>query len=219
MTPRRRDYDENFENEEDGYEGRDDFGSDQPVELEGTSAGEVLGLLNNAITMVASAKQVPLTATAWITKDEMLEILEEARQALPEELRSARWLLKERDDHLRRAQQEAQEIIAEAKVQAERMVERTEVVRQAKRHAQEIVEEAYSQARKLKNEAEDYCDRKLAAFEIALNDVLKVVQAGRNKLSVRPLSIPSNESDIGETGAGSEAEAAFFDQDDELDEE
>ncbi len=219
MTPRRRDYDENFENEEDGYEGRDDFGSDQPVELEGTSAGEVLGLLNSAITMVASAKQVPLTATAWITKDEMLEILEEARQALPEELRSARWLLKERDDHLRRAQQEAQEIIAEAKVQAERMVERTEVVRQAKRHAQEIVEEAYSQARKLKNEAEDYCDRKLAAFEIALNDVLKVVQAGRNKLSVRPLSIPSNESDIGETGAGSEAEAAFFDQDDELDEE
>ncbi|NNN22211.1 MAG: hypothetical protein HKL80_09460, partial [Acidimicrobiales bacterium] len=89
----------------------------------------------------------------------------------------------------------------------------TEIARQAKKRAQETIEQAEANARHLQREAEDFCDRKLAAFEIALNEVGKVVKAGRDRLAVRPISMPKNEENLGETGMGTEAEAAFFDQD------
>ena len=59
--------------------------------------------------------------------------------ALPEELRQARWLLKEREEFLAQARREAEDIIEAGRVQAERMVERTEVVREARRVAQQVI--------------------------------------------------------------------------------
>ena len=71
---------------------------------------------------------MPLSASVMLNRDEFGEILQDAIDGLPEELRQARWLLKERDEVLERAEHEATRIIDVARVRAERMVERTEVV-------------------------------------------------------------------------------------------
>ena len=80
-----------------------------------------------------AARSMPLSASVMLNRDEFGEILQDAIDGLPEELRQARWLLQERDEVLERAEHEAERIIDVARVRAERMVERTEVVRGAPR--------------------------------------------------------------------------------------
>jgi vacuolar-type H+-ATPase subunit H len=115
---------------------------------------------------------------------------------MPDELRQARWLLKERDEFLAEKGREADALLEEVRVQAERMVQRTEIVRQANHVAQRILDDANEEARRLRHEAEDYADQKLASFEIVLDRTMKTVQAGREKLQVTPLP----KVEIGEGG-------------------
>jgi F0F1-type ATP synthase membrane subunit b/b' len=144
-------------------------------------------LVRAVLDLVLNAKAMPLSASVLVSRDEVAELLQEALERMPEELRQARWLLKERDAFLAERQREADALLEEVKVQAERMVQRTEIVRQANLAAQRIVDDANEEARRLRHEAEDYADQKLASFEIVLDRTLKTVQAGREKLQVTPL--------------------------------
>ena len=167
-------------------------------------------LLRRVIEVVSNAKSVPLSSSVMITKDEVLELLEDAVERLPDELRQARWMLKEREEFLNKVAREGDDILEAARVRAERMVERQEIVREARHTAQRLMDEARDEARRLRLEAEDYCDQKLAAFEIVLERTLKTARAGREKLSVTPAPADRPEVALTEEPAASEA---FFDQD------
>lgn len=132
--------------------------------------------------MIENARDVPLSASSMISKDEVLGLIDEALESLPEELRAARWLLKEREEFLARTRHEAEDIIDQARTRAERMVQRTEVVKAAEQRAYDIVDAAQADARRLRHEVEDFCDQKLASFEIVLERTQKLVGAGRAKL-------------------------------------
>lgn len=132
--------------------------------------------------VIEAARPVPLSASSMIAKEEVLELVDEALQQLPEELRAARWLLKEREEFLARTRHEADEILEQARARAERMVQRTEVVKAAEARAYEIVDTARADARRLRHEVEDFCDQKLASFEIVLDRTQTLVAAGRAKL-------------------------------------
>jgi len=155
--------------------------------------------------LLENARAMPLSASVMVNREEFGELLADAIEGLPEELREARWLLKERDDVLERARREADRIVESASVRAERMVERTEVVREARRTSEAIIEHAERQAAQMRHEAEDYVDRKLAAFEVVLDRTLQQVHKGRERLQVQiePADIVDDEDDV----------AAFFDQD------
>jgi hypothetical protein len=168
---------------------------------------DVETLLHRVIDIVTNARPMPLSASVMINRDELLEILDEAIARMPEELRSARWLLKERDEFLAKVQREGDDILDAARVRAERMVERTEVVRTARHTARQVMEDADESARRLRHEAEDFCDQKLAQFEIVLDRTMRQVQAGRSRLSTVPLHGDEPESDEDLAAAG------FFDQD------
>ena len=153
-----------------------------------------------------------------VGRDELLAVLQGALDQLPDELRRARWLLKERDEFLQQRQREADELLEEVRAQAERMVQRTEIVRQANQVAQRIVTDARAEARRLRHEAEDYCDQKLASFEIVLERTTKTVQAGREKLQLTPAPSPEEMRATTIAGPGGRQrrrpEGGFFDQDD-----
>ncbi len=189
-------------------------------------AGEELdaeALIRSALDLVQTAKAMPLSASVLVSREELAELLQAALDRMPDELRQARWLLKEREEFLAEKGREADALLEEVRVQAERMVQRTEIVRQANHVAQRILDDANEEARRMRHEAEDYADQKLASFEIVLDRTMKTVQAGREKLQVTP--IPN--IDIGEGGLTSVAPPAnangaqgrtdepegFFDQD------
>jgi dsDNA-specific endonuclease/ATPase MutS2 len=155
-----------------------------------------------------TARSVPMSASVMVNRDDLLLLVDDAVTGLPEELRQARWLLKEREEFLAKARREAEDIIDAGRAQAERMVERTEVVREARRRAQQVVDDAEAQARALKHEAEDYIDQKLASFEVVLDRTMQAVHKGRERLQV-VVDLP--EAEVVPDG---EEGGAFFDQDD-----
>lgn len=158
--------------------------------------------------VIEAARPVPLSASSMIAKEEVLDLVDEALTHLPEELRAARWLLKEREEFLSRTRHEADEIIDQARARAERMVQRTEVVKAAEARAYEIVDTAQAEARRLRHEVEDFCDQKLASFEIVLERTQKLVGAGRSKLQGTNLLA---EAAAAAAEDGSEVEVEFDD--------
>jgi hypothetical protein len=150
--------------------------------------------------VIDAARPVPLSASSMISKEEVLELIDEATARLPEELRAARWLLKEREEYLARVRHEGDEILEQARARAERMVQRTEVVKAAEQRAYQIVDTAETDARRLQHEVEDFCDQKLASFEIVLERTMTLVSAGRAKLQGANL--------LGESGTDEELDHA-----------
>jgi len=168
-------------------------------------------LLRRVMDVINNTRPMPLSSSHLLNnKDEVIELLEDALGRLPDELRQARWLLKEREEFLARTQREADEIIEVARSQAARMVQKTEIVREAQLFAQRTVDKATEEASRLRNEAEDYCDQKLAQFEIVLQRTLKTVHSGREKLQVTPLP-EATEGDI--DYVADTTEIGVFDQD------
>jgi hypothetical protein len=158
--------------------------------------------------LLESSGTVPFSSSPRVNRDELLALIDEALENLPEELKRARWLLKERTEFLARAEKEAQQIIEAAAVQAERMVERDEVVRAARRHADALVEDAEARSRNLQHEAEDYVDQRLAAFEVVLDRTMATVRRGREQLQVHTGSPALEEAEL-----PADDEPGFFDQD------
>jgi hypothetical protein len=145
--------------------------------------GDVEALLRRLHELIESARPAPLsTQQVKVDRDELLDLLDQAIERLPDEVRSARWLLKERDEFLARTQREADDILAAARGQAERMVQRSEVMKAAEAKARRVVEKARAEASRQRNEADDFCDKRLAQFETVLERTMRVVTAGRAKL-------------------------------------
>lgn len=179
--------------DDDGYEYDDDYdtdGYDEPAESASSrnplrrrqQPVDSESLLQRVVDIVAGARSLPLSASVSINRDEVLDLLEEVQQRLPDELREARWLRKEREEYLGKMRADGDEILEAARAHAERMVQRQEVVKAAEHRARRIVDGAQAEARRLRLEVEDFCDQKLAGFEIVLERTMKTVAGGRQKL-------------------------------------
>ena len=147
-----------------------------------TPGSDVEHMLRRLHELVASARPMPLSTSVMVNRDEVLDLLDETMERLPDELRAARWLLKEREEFLAKVKREGEDILDQARTRAERMVQRTEVVKSSEARARKIIDAANDDAAQLKNEVEDFCDQKLASFEIVLERTIKLVGAGRQKL-------------------------------------
>jgi len=132
--------------------------------------------------LIEEAKAVPLSSSAVINREEFLELLAQLKQEVPDEIRQARWMSRDRDELLGRARKEAERIIAEGREQRDRLLSRTEIVHAAEREAERITDKAKERSAKMRLEAEDYIDQKLAGFEILLSKTIATVERGRAQL-------------------------------------
>jgi vacuolar-type H+-ATPase subunit H len=107
------------------------------------------------------------------------------RATIPEEIKQARWIVKERQEMLAEAKREAERIIKEARDEQARLINEEEVVRQAEREAEQIVEEARTREREIRLGAEDYADDILNTLEVNLQKFTAAVQRGRDRLAGR----------------------------------
>jgi vacuolar-type H+-ATPase subunit H len=133
--------------------------------------------------IVREAKSMPLSSSALLNRDEVLEMLQQMQEELPEEIKQARWVVKDREDLLGKARAEAERIVAEAREDQLKMARREEVVERARQEGERILDEAEDRARQIRKEAEDYVDAKLAQFEIALRKILEDSQVAAKGLA------------------------------------
>ena len=102
---------------------------------------DVLVLIDKLDDLVHNAKPGPLTDQVRVDKEEIYDILDQMRATIPEEIKQARWIVKERQEMLAEAKRESDRILGEAREQAVREASQTEIVKLAERQAQEIVED------------------------------------------------------------------------------
>ncbi len=143
---------------------------------------DVEAKLHHLERLVGGAKTVPLSASVMLNRAEIDGIVADLREALPDELTQARWVVKERDEILERAQVDADEILSDARTERDRLISQQAVVQGADAEAERVVGDAREHARRIRLEAEDYVDAKLANFEVVLHKTLSAVERGRHKL-------------------------------------
>ena len=133
--------------------------------------------------MVEEARGVPLSASCVVHRGEMLELLDEARAALPTDLESAQKLLAARDAIIEEGRVSAEQMIAMAREDVARMVEQTSIVQMARDEARKILDEARTLGEQEKQEVEEYIDGRLATLEVILNKTQDAVARGRERLA------------------------------------
>jgi len=146
---------------------------------------DILVLIDKLDDLVHNAKGVPMTDQVRIDRDEIYDVLDQMRATIPEELKRARWIVKERQDMLAEANRESDRIIGEAREQAMQLASQTEIVRLAEKQAQDIIEDAKRQARETRLEMEDWADSILSTLEVNLEKFLGAVKRGRERLHER----------------------------------
>src|SRR5262249_24690481 len=134
---------------------------------------DLAGRLQQLEDMVRDAKSMPLSSSALLNRDEVLEMLTEMRESLPEEIEQDRGIGKDHGELLAKARHEAERIVEQAREDQLRMARKEDVVARAQEEADRIVAEAEQQANDARSEAEGYVDAKLAQFEIGLRKILE----------------------------------------------
>lgn len=147
---------------------------------------DVLVLIDKLDDVIHNARSVPLTDSVMIDREEIYDILDQMRSTIPEEIKQARWIVKERQDMLAEAKQEAERVLHDAQQRAEQLAAETEIVRLAERNAQQIMEDARDREREVRLGAEDYADDVLGNLELNLERFLAAVRRGRERLQGQP---------------------------------
>ena len=144
---------------------------------------DLAGRMQQLEEMVRDAKSMPLSSSALLNRDEVLEMLVEMQESLPEEIKQARWIVKDREELLGKARQDAERIVEQAREDQLRMARKEDIVHRAEEEADRIVAEAEQQAMDARAEAESYVDARLAQFEIALRRILEEAQSTTRALA------------------------------------
>ncbi len=138
--------------------------------------------LDELTVMVEDAKSMPLSASCVLNRAQLLDLIEEIRQLLPESVYRADELLADREAVVLDGRREADRILENARTQADRMVSEHEVYLAAVAESNALKAETAAETARMRAETDDYIDAKLATFEITLQKTLQTVDRGRERL-------------------------------------
>lgn len=144
--------------------------------------GAIFETLEELITEIEEARAVPLSNSVMIHQEDVLDRLHQAVEDLPEELRAARWMVRERESYIARTNEKAREVVANARAEAERLVSENYIVQEAVAEANALVRNAESEGRRIRLEAEDFAERHLAEAEAVLGELYRYVTEARAEL-------------------------------------
>lgn len=128
------------------------------------------------------ASKFPLSNKIIIEKDDILDIINDIRLKLPDELNQANWVAKERQRILSEAQTEADQLLEKAKMQQDGLLDDNEIVKMASDKAEEILHNAESKARQMKENSIDYSDNLLAKLEENVAQISSIIDSNRKEL-------------------------------------
>lgn len=143
---------------------------------------DILDIVDDLIVHLHEAKTMPLSTNALVDREDFLDKLERLRAILPDELRAARWMVREREAFIARTNEKAREIVDKARAEAEEKVSESSIVAEAVEEANILVRRAEGDARRLRLEAEDEIEKKLQQVEALLVDVMSQVHNARDEL-------------------------------------
>ena len=167
--------------------------SDEPVDVSvedeieiseqqaGTEVGDLQEMVDDLIVRVHEAKSIPLSGNAMVDRDKILGLLEKINAALPDELKAARWMVREREAFIARTNEKARGIVEKARNEADELVANSNILAESVEEANMLVRRAEGEARRLRLETEDEIEKKLQIVEGLLVETMAQIQAARNE--------------------------------------
>ena len=150
---------------------------------------DTLGLLTELEDIIDKGVAVPFSGRCLLDKEELLEIIQEIRLKLPTDLEQAKWIKAERQNIINDARKEAEEIIKAANDKLVAMVDENEITKKATQAASEIMDSANAEANAAKESSYQYADYLLENVENVvvktirdLEQCISIVKDNRNQL-------------------------------------
>jgi vacuolar-type H+-ATPase subunit H len=135
-----------------------------------------------------------------VKEDEMMELIDQVRFNLPDEIKQANWTVSEQQRIITEAHAEAARIMSRANERAEETASEHEILRRAERHSAQVVKDAQAKSDQIIREAEGYALEQLKQLEAHLGRTLATVRRGVEALQTNQ---PPSQDDSGESAAGS----------------
>lgn len=139
---------------------------------------DILQLIDRLEELFNESKNVPFTKNVMVDEDRMLDIIDQMRIAIPEEVKKAQQLLGQRDRVLAQAQEEANRTLELARQKADQMVTKDMIAVEAQRRADMLMAQARTQADGIRADADDYVLDSLHQLESELERNLNQVRNG-----------------------------------------
>jgi cell division septum initiation protein DivIVA len=151
------------------------------LEKEGTNTADILVLVDRLESILGAGWRVPFTNKAVIDEQALLDVIDQMRIAVPDEIKQAKRITQERERFLAQAQADAEQIITEGRAKAVAMLQDRELSKSSEARAQVVVDEAKKEAARIRNEADVYS---LGVLSDLLAEVTKQQQTAQNGVDV-----------------------------------
>lgn len=139
---------------------------------------DILHLVDRLEELFNESRPIPFTNNVVVDEDRMLDLIDQMRVAIPEEVKQAKKMVSERDRTLAQAQEEAQRTIQLAREKSSTMLERDSLVESAKMRADQVLKQAQLDAEATCREADNYVLKTLTELEIEMDRILTQVRNG-----------------------------------------
>jgi len=139
---------------------------------------DILQLIDRLEEIFNESRAIPLTHSVIVDEDRMLDIIDQMRITVPEEVKKAQQILTQRDRILAQAQEEAERTLNLARERAEQMVQQSTIVVEAQKEAERILNQAQQEAEHIRREADAYALQSLQRLEEELERLLRQVRNG-----------------------------------------
>jgi len=175
---------------------------------------DILYLVDRLENLIASSRRMPLFNQIMLKEADILNIIEQMRTAIPDEIKQARRTIQDKERILAQAQADASALLARAREESERAMNREGLLRVAEDRSKEMMRKAEEQAEQLRIEADSYVAETLRALREHLSSI--EVEVGRSILSIEKglasLGLEQEQDDFAEDDEP-------YDEDDMLDEQ
>jgi len=139
---------------------------------------DILHLVDRLEELFNQSRPIWFTHNVVVDEDRMLDLIDQMRVAIPEEVKKAQQLLAQRDRILAQAQEEANRTLAIAREKSEQLITRDAIVQAAQARAEQIIEQARLEAENVRLDANDYVIDTLQRLELELDRSLTQVRNG-----------------------------------------
>jgi hypothetical protein len=139
---------------------------------------DILHLVDRLEELFNESRSIPFTHSVVIDEDRMLDIIDQMRVSIPEEIKKSQQLLAQRDRTMAQAQEEANRTLALAREKSEQIVDRDPIVQAAQTRGEQIIAQARAESEITKRDADDYVLKTLNSLEMEMERILNQVRNG-----------------------------------------
>jgi len=164
---------------------------------------DILQLIDRLEELFNDAKAVPFTHNVIVDEDRMLELIDQMRISIPEEVKKAQQVVAQRDRVMAQAQEEANRTLDIARQKADQLTQKDMIVQEAQRRAEQILTQARADAEATRIDADNYVvdnlmqlQDQLARLTNQVNNGVRTVQEDQmRKSTVSSASVSVSEKE------------------------